>query len=39
MACDENNVVKLTYKQLKDMADRSNGEEALGGMCELLVLM
>jgi len=31
MACDED-VVRLTYKQLKEMAERNNHEEAADGI-------
>ena len=38
MAGDED-VVKLTYKQLKEMADGKNREESASGICKLTILL
>jgi len=38
MDCDEN-IVKLTYKQLKEMAEGNSGEKAAEGMCKLTVFI
>jgi len=38
MDCDQN-VVRLTYKQLKELAEGSSHEEVAVGVCKLAALM